>query len=238
MIETQYSYTEYDALTYVNIKSELLLEDPQLYLTKWWDYKNLHALEATYLFAESYKRALKEAIKRRKCIYRGTNFIGLKDADFLSCSKRVITGMWKARQQADRLGIEYDYYCDQAMHYAEARDYTYLPSPTQLYSAKKKNPKSKDVTMIEHIFNGFEETKVNRLLHAQSAFYTITAYCKNRYQLEHQRFLISQIKNRASMKYLLVADLVYEKRLLKEQSIIDSIPNGEAILKQAYNFYK
>lgn len=235
MIHTQLSYTDFDALTIEFINTKLFEKERYLYKTKWWDVKNLHPLDATYMFAESYKHAMKEAIKRRKCLFRGINYKGLKHDDFLSCSKQVITGMWKARQQADMLGIEYSFYCNAAMRYAEERDHKFLPGPSQLYSTK---PKLKDdLSMVEYIYDKWLAANNNRLLHAQSQFYSMSVFSKNRYQIEHQRFLLNAIRRKPSMKHVLIAELVYRKRLIGAEAIERAFPNGESLVRQAEKFF-
>lgn len=233
-INTQLSYLDYDALTSQFVRQDLLKDESELYESKWWDYKPLHVLESTYLFSESYKSAIKQAIKRRKCVYRGNNYIGLKHPDFLSCSATTITGMWKARKTADKYGIPYDIYCNQSMLYAESRDYKYLPSPSQLYSNKPKN--NGGISMLQQIIKHWEKIKIDRLFHARSDFYSVNCGELNKYQLLHQRFLIEAIRNKASVRHFMVAELVYEKRLLSEKTVIACFEDGARLIKKAKNF--
>lgn len=233
-IEIQLRYIDYDALVSQFIREDLRIGEQDLYETKWWDYKPLHVLESTYLFVDSYKSAIKEAIKRRKCLYRGNNYKGLKHDDFLECSTRTITGMWKARKTADTYGIPYDVYCNQAMLYAEKNDYKYLPNPSQLYSNKPK--KKGGMSMLQHIVQHWNEISSNRLFYARSKFYSVDAFKNNRYQILHQRHLLKAVREKISLRHVLVAELVYEKRLLSAKAVRQHFDDGDSLLNQAKNF--
>src|SRR5690554_2626742 len=123
---------EYDTLACQHIRPDLLQLEAGLYQTKWWDYRIMHPMEATYHFAQAYVQAVKAAVRKRIDLYVSINCKPLKDQDFLKCSRHVITGLWKARQEADRHGIPYDFWCSKAMKYAQDRDWRYLPKPTHL----------------------------------------------------------------------------------------------------------
>ena len=127
---------ELDAATVCLVDSKHLRTEAELFNSKWWDYRLIHPLTATYMFAHEYKKAIKAGLRVRSDLYKAANYKGLKHEDFLQTSKSTITGMWKARQRADKEGVPYDFWCRSAMKFAEQRQWKYLPKPTQLYSDK------------------------------------------------------------------------------------------------------
>ena len=58
--------TQLEARTWKYVGADLFAEESSLYDTKWWDYKPLHPLHATYLFAEAYIAAFTRAMRQRK----------------------------------------------------------------------------------------------------------------------------------------------------------------------------
>lgn len=234
MTSNQDTLKDLDHKTILFVDSKLLAEECSLYASKWWDYKPLHPLEATYEYAEQFKLAVKRSIRKRKCIWMGLNYKGLKEDDFLLCSKSVITGLWKGRQMADRHGIPYDFYCSEAIRYSEQRNYTFIPHPNQMY--KVRSTYKKDVSMVTHIVDAWVTANINRLFYAQSKFYSIDAYQRNRHWVEHQLYLVDLINTRSIPKYLIIGDLVYKKRMLDEQTVKNSIQGGDYLLKAAKQY--
>lgn len=123
-----------DALAVQFVPLNLLQEEADLFQTKFWDYRFLHPTQATQLFAHSYAQAKKHAVERRTDIWVGRNMKGIKAECIFELPQRTITGFWKGRQMADRLGIPYDFYCEYAMLFADVARWENLPTATQLYS--------------------------------------------------------------------------------------------------------
>src|SRR5690606_39053709 len=104
------------------------------------------------LFAHYYKLAIKRALRVRSDVYRAANYKGLKHDELFLNAKATYTGMWKARQMADKHGIPYEFWCWQAMKYAEERNWAYMPKPQQLYSTKShEKAKPNDPSIVEYI---------------------------------------------------------------------------------------
>lgn len=122
-----------DALAVQFVSLNLLQDEAELFTTKFWDYRFLHPVQATQLFAHEYARAKKHAVERRTDIWVGRNMKGIKADCIFELPQRTITGLWKGRQMADRLGIPYDFYCAYAMLFADVARWENLPAATQLY---------------------------------------------------------------------------------------------------------
>ena len=231
IVHSQDTLRELDQKTLLMVKRELLAEENSLYAGKWWDYKPLHPLEATYQFTDAYVWSAKNAIRKHKDIWKGIFGSPLKNPDFLLCSQSTITGLWKARQMADRIGCPYDFYCSEVMRFAEARKFRFIPLPTQCYRQKPFD--RNDISMVEHISLAWEKAQHNRIFHAQSRYFSIDAFKANRYWIEHQRYLLEIVRARKGLQHILVAELVFEKRLLDPQVVIKGIESGEKLLNEA-----
>lgn len=202
-----------------------------MFQTKHWDYRVLHPIQATLEFAESYKRALKMAIRKRHDYYAGTNYSGLSKPCLLDCSSRDITGMHKARQAADEHGIPYDFWCYRAMQYAMEIKMINLPRPNMMYS---KNPRGfEKISMVDYILRAWAEANQTQLFASRHPYFTVEQYCSSRAQMEHQQYLIH--KMRASRaKPAMIAKYVLEDKLVFPELVVKEF--GEAMMRQAKKY--
>lgn len=223
---------DYETLTLLHIQPKYRRGESDLYGSKWWDYRPLHPMAATYRFAEAYKTAFKRSLMRRYDLYVGLNHKGLKHEDFTKCSRAVVTGMWLARRMADRIGCPYEFYCNMAFQYVERRDWKFLPTPQQLYV---ETPMFDwDISMVEFVRQNWEQTLRDRVMYATDDFYCVERFTGNRHQLEHQSYLLNRTLHHPH-RALLIYTLVYEKRLLFEQAV-EASPDGKRILAYARKF--
>lgn len=222
----------YSTLTWDSIKPSLTEGESALYNTKWWDYRFLHPMEATYLFAAEYVKAYTAVMRRRVDIKRVGNIRPLKNKDFLKCDQKVITGMWKARRYADACGIPYNFWCIQALVYAEVMNWNYMPKPFQLYVNNAKGEGF--VTMVEFVLRSWDERQQSVVQHATHPFYVAPTSPMHPYQIAHARMLMKRV-NAAAHKPALLWDLVYNKRLLPEGVVLKSFgkESGGNLLQQA-----
>lgn len=122
--------TQCDNFQKANIAESYQDEEKELMKTKWFDYRHLHPVQATDLFAQQYRKAYREYTKRRKDYLEVHN--GSSD-DITSMSKRKLTALTKARRAADRHCIPYDLYISAAFDWAESRIWKRIPMPNHLY---------------------------------------------------------------------------------------------------------
>lgn len=125
----------YDALAVVAINEKFLKLESALFSSKWFDYRHLHPTQATYLFAHHYDLEYRKIYQRIRDQERGQYVKGTKGKDCML--KKEVSGFWKGRQNADRLGVPYGLYVGSIMKFLiEDNIWQRIPRPTHLYSAK------------------------------------------------------------------------------------------------------
>ena len=128
------SVAEHEQLMDEFIDQKWHKEEQELFKTKWFDYRKMHPVRATYVFAAYYKLAYNKMMQRRKDVNNGSVGVRGKLGDvFTETDKATRQGFWKARQNADRHGIPYGFYVRAAMRWADRRNQKYLLRPMHLY---------------------------------------------------------------------------------------------------------
>lgn len=225
-LNSNLSSTHYSRQTVKFIKPENCNGESDLFQTKWWDYRvvgedsgtfrPLHPMEATILFHVYYRDELTYASKRRDEFAIG---MLLRERDLFKLDKKFIAGLWKARRVADKHGIPYDFYCRQAMSYADKYNRKRLPSPQSLSSAVNMYPeKANSLSMVDFIVRRWAEYYRERLPTAEGAFYKIENYNQHPYQVEHIKLIMEIIRNGID-KAIDIGYYVYEKGLISEDFI-------------------
>jgi hypothetical protein len=133
MIKSDYFGKDFSdlQLDYVCLRSipqELTKKEPSLYDKKWWDYRDLHPMGATYNFVYEYNRAYKNIASKRI----ETKKVQIFEGDFLLRPESVIRGFWLGRQVADELSMPYNFYCYYTIDTSEKMDWPYLARPEDM----------------------------------------------------------------------------------------------------------
>lgn len=187
-----------DELTTRFVPVSLLAVEAELYSTKHWDYRFMHPAQATQLFAHCYGQAKKHAVERRTDIWIGRNMRGIKQASIFDMDSRSITGFWKGRQMADRLGIPYDFYCEYVMLFADVARWENLPTPVQTYGRSvPEHLKTTDyaVSMVEFIGRRWLERTATSNVYAKHPAYLVENYVGGNEQNLYLNFLSDKIKH-------------------------------------------
>jgi len=121
-----------DLVTIEVIPPELQKGEPKLYRTKWWDYRHMHPMRATYLFASEYERAYRRVIQKRLESSKARKLRVFRTPDPMREASVKAIGLWKGRRLADEYGIRYDFYCRIALDASEYLDWEYLARPEDL----------------------------------------------------------------------------------------------------------
>jgi len=198
-----------EVLAISKVDHKLLKLEADLYETKWWDYRHLHPVAATYAFAHEFNKAYQFIVKRCRDLERGQYMKGFKGEDIFEpkITKRrnkttgqtetkesdEIVAFWKARQSADRLGIRYDFYIRKAMMWAEDRNYRNIPRPIHLYS----------VGLVEHLTACWIEERKARLQSADDESYLIENYSAHPDQDAYQEWALEQVAHRQHKDFAL-----------------------------------
>jgi hypothetical protein len=172
---------------------------------KWFDYRFMSPVAATYLFAHEFKKAYKLAYRKNIDTTRGEYVRPLPDdlfdikgltTDKLKSRKRMISGIWRARQVADAMGVPYDIYLASAFHWTlRYWNQNYLPRPQHLYT---------DLVTDRTAIDWVEHQKV-RFHYSKNPGYTNAKYVDLKVQNDHHEYLFEQIANRGNRPELLAA---------------------------------
>lgn len=196
--------SELDRLATEHISKKLLDREPALFLTKWFDYRALHPVQATALFMTAYSEAYKDACKYRIDVEEGARMTGLKKVSLFDQAKSTLTGIWKARQFCDEHGITYDFYCDNAMDIACDNGWGFLPRPSQLYGEE----------MPQRALKGWKDRLSHSPMLAQRDIYRASNFAQLPDQVMYQGWLANQIEDRFNPEYL-------TRKLLDEDQILE-----------------
>lgn len=188
-------------LELANIPKELREEEAALMQSRWFDQRDLLPAQATYYFTNRYD-----------VIYR-EHFAMMRDRDGAKeAMTRVVDDvfkgsdlipMWKARQEADRIGCRYDFYLYFVFRRIWDRGHRMLPRPNQLYGDE----------LILDIKDAWEAVKQVSLQLASSPRFKPDAFIGHPDQVAYHSYLVEQIKQREQQAKL-IARLVFREGIL------------------------
>lgn len=124
--------------------------------TCWWDYRGIHPARRTQLFANTYRRMYQRFYAKYYDASKADMVSGLAGRDDIfdvedtnerraKAKRTTLTGLWRARQSADELGISYSIYIAAIFERAcmnwsnmATSSHLRLPRPVQMYSDKAR----------------------------------------------------------------------------------------------------
>ena len=128
------SRIEADRLALKFIRKDWMEVERALITGKWFDYRFLSPVAATYLFAHEFKKIYRATYKLNVDSERGEHVKPLPE-DLFKAPKNVVSGIWRARQVADAMGMPYNVYLGRAYHWSlRYWNHRHLPRPQQLYT--------------------------------------------------------------------------------------------------------
>lgn len=224
-----------DELTILHVPLPLLSCEAELFKTKHWDYRFLHPAQATQLFAHSYAQAKKHAVERRTDIWVGRNMKGMKEEVIFDQTARSITGFWKGRQMADRLGIPYDFYCEHCMVFADIARWENLPTPVQTYSENvPEHLRTTDyaVSMVTYIGNRWIDRMATANAYATHKAYLIENFVGGPEQVAYLEFLLDRIQE-SNFPAAVLASLM-DKGQISADQVLHAFPrSGASLIRRA-----
>lgn len=174
-----------------NIGLSLTKKELNLFDVKWFDYRELHPLLATCLFCETYKKTYsKIMLTHGRDDYKVAQYrIGLKQLPYTQLQKMNITGLWKARQMADSMCVDYKYFISTLMSISCKRDWVNLPRPSHL----------RDSVLIEIFKEKLETRQKTALISSDLDYFKLdddTYQSATTLQKQHVQFVLEQIRKR------------------------------------------
>lgn len=178
------SKTEYWTLEMNRIHERHRIDEAELLLSRWYDYRMMSAAQVTYLFAAQYAHEYIECYKRTRDIRTADEITPFAPEDIFA-SKELIP-MWLARQEADRIGCKYDFYLRLAFDRFADRGWRNIPRPNQLYGEE----------LVLDIRDAWKRRCSDLIQFAENSFFTEVAYVAHPDQDAYHVWLVEQIKQR------------------------------------------
>jgi hypothetical protein len=208
---------EYDFLMHTFIDKKYHQFEVELFKAKWFDYRFIHPVEATYVFFQHYKTAYRNAFARnvdreRAEFVRIGKYEDLFDLKNLSNSERTsdgleqekraeirkqktfVTGIWRARQHADAMGLPYEFSIEACIrHTLRYWKQPHLPRPEQISSER----------VCQAVMTEWFEKKQNSVIYSNNPAFKNDAFQGFESQIEHRRHLLDLAGYRSNPNPLL-----------------------------------
>jgi hypothetical protein len=199
-----------DLVAFKFIDKKLLAIDPELFRTKWFDYRMMTPLQATRHYIEAFGEVYREyfAVEISKA---ASQFIRVPTIEVIWAGlaadedkhKITFSGMWRGRQVADAIGMPYKAYIHTVMGLRlRYWGQNHLPQAAHLY-------KSEDV---EKAVAKWEEMQSARLYLSDEPAYMIENYDDIAHQNDYHEWLFKQAQLRGNPWYVL-AQFINQNRL-------------------------
>lgn len=210
-----------EMLALSRIAAPLRVAESLLFTRKWFDLRSLHPVQATFLFAEQYRLAVRRAYAKQKDI---RTLDGVKGFDVEGLfSSRELTAVWRARQAFDAIGCRYEYGLDNIMNRFLERGWRVFPRPNQLYAEE----------VILDVRDAWRRECKAVLQLAKHERFLTENYVGHPDQIAYQAWQIEQVRARGGNRAMLVARLLQE-HALSEQVVTAAF--GASVLAQAKRF--
>lgn len=209
-------------LEIARVPEELREAESKLTQSRWFDYRHLLPGQATQLFADRFEAIYAEMYAKLRD-YRTAESVRIfqtevfDSPDFLSC--------WIARQAADEIGCDYDFYIRFALNRAWERGWRYIPRPNQLYN-EALTADMKEAWIAESRF-------ILKL--AKHERFKLGAYEGHPDQDAYHEYLIAQVTQR-EQKHMVLGRLLHKEHCLPEALAIERF--GSELVGKANGYYR
>lgn len=194
-------FLNYEIFTIQHFTRADLKPEAELMAVKWFDYRRLHPLQATYYFVKCYTAAYQDFTRRAVSVDRAPYVRCFSDVDFLTAKEKAT--VFRLRQLVDRLGMRYDFFLSFAMSWY----YRLVGDKGQIY-APRPGHMLKNEELIADAMIAWEELCQVSLQVAKDPYFRVANFIPgNRDQLAHEAFVIDQIKQRQHQRFSLASAL-------------------------------
>lgn len=205
-------FEHYEILTISNIKRADLKIETELMSKKWFDYRIMHPLMATYYFFHLYTEAYKN-FWRQNINYEQADFVKpmRKYVDFLDSTQERNT-IWRLRQMVDARGMRYEFFFTSAMKHLHKMIFNgriMPPRPSMLKSEE----------LFEKVYADWLAISESVTQYACSPYFNVANYSNSVVQRDYEDYLIKQIKSKRLPQYAL-SYCLYEKECLRIERVI------------------
>lgn len=191
-------------LELTQVPEELREEESSLMQSRWFDYRNLLPAQATYRFAFYYDTIYRDYFAMTRDIESSEEAMSRVVDDVFKGSDLI--SIWKARQDADRIGCKYTFYLSFIFRRVWDRGHRMLPRPNQLYSEE----------LSLDIKDAWEHALQNSLQLADAGFLKPGQYCGHPDQDAYYTYLADQAKKREH-QHMILSRLVFREKLLPRE---------------------
>jgi len=218
------------------VRKDWVEMESSLYRGKWFDYRFMNPVQATYLYAHEYIRFYKMAYAKNFDTERA-EFVRPLNVETLfseqnvetqpkakqTYHKRKISGIWRGRMFADAMGMPYAEYLEFAFFWSmRFWRQNYLPRPEQLYTDlvidrattawDERSGAMLFFSKLPQYKNGVYRDIVRRI--GDQAYEGRALHSQN----AHHEWLLDQVNNRANDPELF-ARLIWEHEVLPEEKV-------------------
>lgn len=208
------AYEHYEILTIGSIKPADLKVEAGLMQKKWFDYRLMHPLQATYyffhLYTEAYKNFWRQYIDADRAPYIKPM---RKTVDFLDSRQEKGT-IWRLRQMVDSCGMRYEFFFKSAFKHQYkmiANGRVVPPRPSML----------KNEELFEKVLLDWEATCSATLQYACSPYYKSANYHNSSMQRSYEDYIIKNIKRKRLPEYALSYCLFEHGCLRIERALLE-----------------
>ena len=219
-----FSFEEYEYRTLQRISANSRSLEPLCIETRWFDYTRLHPLQATFYFAECYRRIYREYSVKQF----GRDWNGLKENFF---EGREAATVWAMRQYCDRCGYEYSWFIRAMLAFRldKGEFKNHLPRPCHLLSSDPD-----ELIALEMLWKMTLSGESIRV--STDPYFTVSSWVGSSRQIAHEELLIAQVSKKR-VKHYALADLVYRRQVLRFEAVLRNFPNElHDVLKDAEKY--
>jgi len=220
----------YEILTVQFIPHKDLNRETELMNVKWFDYRRIHPMQATYYFMKCYNDAYRNLYRKAINSDAAPYVRATKALDFTESREKL--SFWKLRQLCDQMGVPYDFFLNFAMSWfyriADEHGKVYPPRPAQILNNED---------LIAEAMLAWEERCNVSLQIARDPYFRASNYTGSKNQQAYETFIVNQVRARKVPRFSLHAALYIHDairieealRQFDKQIVLDAI--GEAELQ-------
>ena len=197
------SITQDDAwyLEIAKIPHSLRDEEAELMKSRWFDYRHMLPAQATYLFVHAYNEMYREVHAKIRDYREAVTAASLITEDIFE--GKDLLSMWRARQEADRIGCKYNFYLRFAFNRGLERGWAYIPRPNQLFAE----------TLALDIKDAWADERMYSLQLATNLRFVVDCYVGHPDQDAYHLYLIAEAKKREH-PHMILARLIFQEGIL------------------------